>query len=80
MLKVLFKPIAMSFGLTNSLTTFQAIVNEILKDPINTGEIASFINDVTVKTEEEKGYDKIIENIVKRLEKNELYIKLENCK
>ncbi len=55
MLKVLFKPIAMSFGLTNSLTTFQAMVNEILKDPINTGEIASFINDVTVKTEEEKG-------------------------
>jgi len=56
------------------------MINEILKDPINTRKIASFINDVTVKTKEEKEYNEIVENIVKRLEKNELYIKLENCK
>ena len=30
-----FKPTVMFFGLTNSLATFQAIINELLRDLIN---------------------------------------------
>ena len=47
---------------------------------INTGKVASFIDDIIVKTEEEKEYDKVVEEVVKRLAKNYLYIKLEKCK
>jgi len=75
-LKELFEPTVMFFGLTNSLVTFQAI----LRDLINIGEMASFIDDVIVRTEEEKEYDEVVEEVVRRLEKNNLYIKPEKCK
>ena len=55
-------------------------MNELLRDLINTGKVASFINDVIVKTEEEEGYDEIVEEVVKRLAKNNLYVKPEKCK
>ena len=42
--------------------------------------MASFINDVIVKMEEEEGYDEIVEEVVKRLAKNNLYVKPEKCK
>jgi len=44
----------MFFGLTNSSATFQIIINDILKDLINTGEVAVFMNNVLVETENEK--------------------------
>ena len=57
----LFEHIVIFFRLINSLATFQMIMNEILWDLINTGEVASFIDNVIVKTEEEEGYDEVIE-------------------
>jgi len=48
---------------------------------INTGKVASFINNVIVVTKEKEEYDKVVEEVVKRLaENNDLYIKLENYK
>ena len=40
----------MFFGLTNSPATFQAMMNELLRDLINTGKVAVFIDDVIVGT------------------------------
>ena len=75
----LFEPTAMFFGLTNFLSMFQMIMNEILRDLINTGEVASFIDDIIVKTEEER-HDEVVEEVVKRLVENDLYMKLEKYK
>jgi len=47
---------------------------------VNTGEVASFINDIIVEIEEKKGYNEIIEEVLKRLAENDLYVKLEKCK
>jgi len=47
---------------------------------INTKEIASFINNIIVEIEEEKGYDEVVEEVMKRLVENNLYIKPEKCK
>jgi len=69
----------MFFGMTNLLTTFQAMMNEILRDLINEGKVAVFVNDVLVGTKTKEGYDKIVKEILRRLEKNNLYIKLEKC-
>jgi len=55
-------------------------MNEILQDLINTGEVANFINNVIVGTKEEKRYNKIVKEVVKRLAENNLYIKLEEYK
>jgi len=69
----------MFFRMTNSPATFQVMINEILRDLINKGKVAAFVDDVLVGTEIEEGYDKIVEEILKRLEENNLYIKPEKC-
>jgi len=75
-----FEPTVMFFGLTNSPATFQAMMNELLRDLINTGKIAVFINDVIVRTETEEGHDELVEEVIRRLEENDLYVKSEKCK
>ena len=40
----------------------------------------SFINNVIVETKTEKGYDEIVEEVVRRLVENNLYIKIEEGK
>jgi len=42
--------------------------------------VTSFIDDVIVRTETEEGYDKVVEEVVKRLVENDLYVKPEKCK
>ena len=44
---------------------------------INTGKVESFINNIIVGTESEEKYDELIKEILKRLKKNDLYVKLE---
>jgi len=75
-----FEPTVMFFGLTDSPVTFQAMMNELLRDLINTGKVVVFIDDVIVGTETEEGHDKLVAEVVKRLEENDLYVKLEKCK
>jgi len=75
-----FEPTVMFFGLTNSPATFQAMMNELLRDLINTGKVAVFINDVIVGTETEEEHDELVAEVVKRLEENDLYVKPEKCK
>ena len=55
-----FKLTMMFFRLTNSLVILQTIINKILQDLINTGKVMSFINNVIVGIEEEKGHDEIV--------------------
>ena len=75
-----FEPTVMFFGLTNSPVTFQAMMNELLRDLINTGKVAVFIDDVIVGTEMEEGHDELVAEVIKRLEENDLYVKPEKCK
>jgi len=70
----------MFFSLANLLVIFQTIMNKILQDLINTREITSFINNVIVEIEEKKEYNEVVEEVVKRLVENDLYLKLEKYK
>jgi len=56
------------------------MINEILWNLINTREVAIFIDNVIVRMEEEKEYNEEIEEAVKKLIKNDLYVKPEKCK
>jgi len=76
----LFELTVMFFGLTNSLATFQTMMNELLRDLINMGKVAVFIDDVIVGTEKEEGHDELVVEVIKRLEENDLYVKPEKCK
>ena len=74
-----FEPTVMFFGLTNSPATFQAMMNDLLRDLVVEEKVAVFINDVMVATETEEGHDEIVEEVLKRLEENDLFVKLEKC-
>jgi len=76
----LFEPTVMFFGLTNSLAMFQTTMNEILQDLINTGKVASFIDNIIISTEGKEGHDELVKEVVRRLAENNLYVKLEKCK
>jgi len=56
----------------NLLATFQAIMNEILRDLVNESKVAAFVDNVLVETKTEEGYDKIVEKVLRRLEENNL--------
>jgi len=64
-----FEPIMIFFGM----------INRILRDLINKGKVAAFVDDMLVETETKERYDEIVKEILKRLEENDLYIKPEKC-
>ena len=55
-------------------------MNELLRDLINTRKVAVFIDNVIVGTEMEKGHNELVVEVIKRLEVNDLYVKLEKCR
>jgi len=74
-----FEPIVMFFGLTNSSATFQTIMNDLLRDIIEIEDMAVFINNIMVGTETEKEYNEIVEEVLRRMAENDLFVKPEKC-
>jgi len=74
-----YEPTVMFFGLTNSLVIFQAMINDFLRDLINTGEVVAFMNNVLVTTEKKEKHDRIIKEVLRRMKENDLYVKPEKC-
>ena len=74
-----FEPMVMFFRLTNSLATFQAMINDLLRDMVVEKKVAVFIDDVMIATETEERHHKIIEEVLRRLEENDLFVKLKKC-
>ena len=75
-----FEPTVMFFCLTNSPVTFQEMMNKLPRNLINMGKVVAFIDDVIVGMEDEEEYDKLVGEVMERLEKNDLYVKPEKCK
>jgi len=75
-----YEPTVMYFRLTNSLATFQAMMNDLFRDLINQGDTVTFIDDILVATDMEEGYNELVEEVLRRLKENDLFIKPEKCK
>jgi len=75
----LYELVVMFFGMTNSPATFQGMMNEILRDMINERKVVAFVDNVLIGTETEEGHDEIMEEVLKRLKENNLYVKPEKC-
>ena len=65
-----YKPTVIFFRLINSLATFQAIINDILRDLVDTNSIANF-KEIAIDLE---GHDDIVKEVIKRMVENDLYI------
>jgi len=75
-----YEPTVMYFGLTNSPATFQTMMNDLFRDLINQRDMATFIDDILVATDTEEGHDELVEEVLKRLEENDLFVKPKKCK
>jgi len=70
----------MYFRLTNSPATFQTMMNDLFRNLINQGDTVTFIDDILVATDTEEGHDELVEEVLKRLKENDLFVKPEKCK
>ena len=74
-----YEPVVVFFKMINLPATFQGMINEILKDMINEGKVAAFVNNVLIGTETEEGYNEIVKEVLRRLKENNLYMKPKKC-
>ena len=74
-----FEPLIMYFGLCNSPTTFQVMMNEIFADMNDV--VVVYINNLMIftKTENQAEHNKIILEVLRRLEENDLFVNPEKC-
>jgi hypothetical protein len=78
--KGLFKPIVMFFGLTNSLTTFQTMMDAIFCNEIVLGDIIIYMDDILMDTKGSLEYHKAkVAHILQKLKNNDLFLKSEKC-
>ena len=74
-----FEPLIMYFGLCNLPAMFQAMMNKIFTDMDNT--VVVYINNLMIftKTENQAEHDKVVLEVLRRLEENDLFVKSKKC-
>ena len=74
-----FKPLVMFFGLCNSPSIFQIMINEIFADMEDVAVV--YIDDIMIvtKMDDPKKHNKIVLKVLHHLEENNLYVKPEKC-
>ena len=55
------------------------MMNDLLRDLVVEEKVAVFIDNVMVATETKEEHDKIVEEVLRRLEENDLFVKPEKC-
>jgi len=68
----------MPFGLTNTPSTFQDMMNHVLSDVLDVGVLA-YMDDILVYAKTEEEHDRLIRKVLERLQHNRLAISPEKC-
>src|SRR5258705_10375164 len=76
----LFEPTVMFFGLCNSPTMFQMMMNNILQDFIHNGEAICYMDDILVYSRTLSDHQQIVHQVLTTLRKWRLFLKPEKCK
>jgi len=70
----------MYFGLTNSPTTFQTMMDEIFKEELTKGDVVIYMDDILITTEGNlHTHKRIVAHILFMLMSNDLFLKPEKC-
>jgi hypothetical protein len=69
----------MYFSLTNSLATFQMMMNEIFQDLITEGVVSVYLNDILIFTNSLEEHCRITCLVLDRMHKHKLYLWPEKC-
>ena len=63
----MYKPLVIFFGLTNSLATFQTMMNTLFKDLIYAGKVAIYIDNILVFSKTMEEHIKIVQQVLQIL-------------
>ena len=69
----------MFFGMTNSLATFQTMMNDIFWDLIAEGIMVVYLDNILIFTKTEEKHTKTIRWVLQVLQENKLFLRLEKC-
>ena len=72
-----FEPLVMYFGLTNSLSTLQTMMNALFFDM--GACVMVYMDNILIYTKTEEGHDEIVLQVLEILWKNDLFVKAEKC-
>lgn len=75
----LYEALVMYFGFTNAPATFQAMMNELLKDLIQQGHVKVYLDDILIFTLTLEENLEITKVVLGRLKDNDLFAKPEKC-
>ena len=84
----LFEPTVMFFGLTNSPTTFQTMMNAIFRREVGEGWLSVYMDDMAIHTarlphetkeQHVQRHRTYIHRVLTKLEENDLYLRPEKC-
>ena len=70
----------MFFSQTNSLATFQTIMDAIFEDLISEGVVVVYLDDVLIFTRTLEEHQKVVQWVLEILQQHNLSLKLEKCK
>jgi len=70
----LFKPLVMFFGMTNSPTTFQTMMNNIFRTLIAKGIIVVYLDDILIFTETEEEHEQAVQRVLEVLAEHKLFL------
>jgi hypothetical protein len=75
----LFEPLVMYFGLTNSLATFQTMMNEIFQDLITEGIVSVYLDDILIFTNTFEEHRQITRLVLDCMREHKVYLWLKKC-
>ena len=75
----LFEPLVMFFGLCNSPTTFQTMMNHIFRDLISKEKVVVYMDDIMIFTKTLDEHRQIVREVLKILHENKLSLKHTKC-
>jgi len=75
----LFAPLVMFFGMTNSSTTFQTMMNDIFRTLIAKGIVVVYLDDILIFTKTKEEYKRAVQRILEILAKHKLFLCPEKC-
>jgi len=74
----LFEFQVIPFGLTNAPSTFPEMMNHVLSDLLDIGVLAN-MDDILVYVKTEREHDRLVKEVLQRLQKNGLAVSPEKC-
>ena len=75
----LYEPTVMFFGLCNSPSTFQRMMNDILRDLIDEGHVMVYLDDILIFSDDLFEHRCLVKRVLQRLQEHGLCLKKEKC-